>query len=108
MSRPIADVLRDLAAGQTYEAINTRLAEVVDAVMETGKVGELTIRLKFKPNGESSIIVTDEIKSKAPERTRGETLFFTTTGGGLMRQDPRQPDLPLRVVPDAQSVKGSA
>jgi hypothetical protein len=99
--RAFADVLRDLAGGSTYEELGTRLTEVVQAVMETRKSGTLTIALKIKPNGESSVIITDEIKSKVPEGTRGETLFFATAGGTLVRDDPRQEKLPLRAVADA-------
>lgn len=99
MSRSIAEVLRELTGGQTYEELNSALTEVVAAVGETRKSGSITLKLSIKPNGDNSVIITDEIKSKVPERSRGETLFFTTSGGSLVRQDPRQPDLPLRSVP---------
>lgn len=108
MSRAFADVLRDLAGGTTYEELGTRLTEVVQAVMETRKTGSLTIALKVKPNGESSVIITDEIKSKIPEGTRGETLFFATSAGTLVRDDPRQEKLPLRSVPDAKPARAEA
>lgn len=101
MARPFADVLRDLSGGQTYEELGSRLTEIVQAVMEHRKGGELVIKLKVKPNGESSVMITDEIKSKVPEGARGETLFFATMGGSLVREDPRQEKLPLRSVPAA-------
>lgn len=101
MSRQIADVLRDLAGGQTYENLNSALTDVVQAVLDTHKVGEISITLKIKANGENSVIVTDTIKTKVPERSRGETLFFTTSAGSLLRSDPRQADLPLRSVASA-------
>lgn len=99
MSRQFADVLRDLGGGNTYDELTARLAEVVEAVTETHKMGEISIKLKIKPNGDSGVIVTDEIKAKVPEATRGDTVFFVTSGGSLVRQDPRQQDLPLRQVP---------
>lgn len=102
MARQFADVLGDLAGGQTYEEINARLAEVTQAVIDTRKAGELSIRLRIKPNGESSVIVTDEVRAKVPEPLRGETLFFTTADGSLRRDDPRQAKLPLRRVPDPE------
>lgn len=98
MARPFADVLRELAGGEVYEELSAQTAEVVAAVQETRKVGEVSFKLKFKPNGENSVIVTEEIKSKVPELPRGETVFFTTADGGLMRNDPRQERLPLRDV----------
>ena len=101
MGRSIADVLRDLTGGQTYEVLNSALTDVVQGVLDTHKTGSLTIFLKIKPNGDSAVIITDEIKSKVPEKSRGESVFFATAGGNLVREDPRQPDLPLRSVPHA-------
>lgn len=100
--RSIADVLRDLTGGQTYDELNAALAEVVGAVTKTRKAGEVSLKLKIKANGESSVMITDEIKTKVPQDTRGETLFFTTANGDLIRDDPRQSKLPLREIPDAQ------
>lgn len=101
MARPFADVLRELGAGSTYDDLTAQLAEVVEAVTQTRKIGELSIKLKIKPNGEGSVIIADEIKAKIPEPPRGESIFFVTSGGALVRQDPRQADLPLRQVPAA-------
>lgn len=108
MSRVFADVLRELAGGASYDALGDKLTEIVQAVMEHRKSGELSIKLKVKPNGESSVIITDEIKCKVPEGTRGETLFFATSAGTLVRDDPRQEKLPLRAVPQAQLEKVEA
>lgn len=101
MARQFADVLRDLGGGDTYDELTARLAEVVEAVTATRKMGEISIKLKIKANGDSGVIVADEIKSKVPEATRGDTVFFVTSGGSLVRQDPRQQDLPLRQVAGA-------
>ena len=101
MARQFADVLRDLGGGATYDELTARLAEVVEAVTTTRKIGEISIKLKVKPNGDSGVIVADEIKSKVPEPARGDTVFFVTAGGSLVRQDPRQQDLPLRRVGEA-------
>lgn len=101
MSRPFADVLRDLTGGQTYEELTSALAEVVAAVLDTKKVGTLTLNLKIRPNGDAGVMITDDIKSTVPVLSRGETFFFATSGGSLVRDDPRQEKLPLRQVPAA-------
>lgn len=98
MARQFADVLRDLSAGQTYDELTAALGEIVEAVTATRKAGSLTLKIDVKPNGENSVRVVDEIKTKVPQPTRGETLFFTTSSGSLIRNDPRQADLPLRDV----------
>ena len=42
--------------------------------------------------------VMDNIAVKLPKRPEGRSIFFASGDGGLVRQDPRQPDLPLRDV----------
>lgn len=106
MARPFADVLRELGSGTTYDELTVKLGEVVEAVLATRKIGEISIKLRVKPNGDAGVIVADEIKTKVPEPARGETVFFATSGGSLVRQDPRQQDLPLRRVEAA--IPGSA
>lgn len=106
MARPFADVLRELSGGNTYEELTSALAEVVEAVIETRKSGSISISLSIKPNGDGAVMITDDIKTKVPQPARGTTVFFATSGGSLVRQDPRQQDLPLRRV--EQAVPGSA
>ena len=107
MGLQIADVLRQLAGGSVYDDANAKLAEIVEAVKETRKAGELTIKLKISPNGDGSVKVHEDVKAKVPELSRGDTVFFVTSGGILSRNDPRQGDLPLKVVkqPAAQEPK---
>lgn len=105
MARPFADVLRDLGGGTTYDDLTAKLAEVVTAVTETRRVGELSVTIKVKPNGEGSVIIADTIKVKVPEAPHGDSVFFVTSGGSLVRQDPRQQDLPLRRVDAADPAK---
>jgi hypothetical protein len=98
MSRPFADVVRDLAGGKIYEDLGTQLGEIVSAVLETGKAGALSLSLSIKPNSEGSVLVTAAVKQKIPEPTTGSTLFFATTTGSLLRNDPRQGEMNLRDV----------
>ena len=43
--KPITDTLRSLRSGVLVDEATDALAELVNAVMETGKAGELTIKL---------------------------------------------------------------
>lgn len=98
MARAFADVVRELSSGQVYDDLTTKLGEVVTAVLETRKQGEISIKLTVKPNGDGSVRVLSDVKQKVPEPPRGETLFFATTSGSLIRNDPRQSELNLREV----------
>lgn len=100
MSRPFADVVRELAGGDTYRDLSDGLAEVVQAVMATRKGGKITLELTIKPNGENSVSIIDDVKIKVPTPPRGQNIFFTTADGALLRNDPRQKELPLKAVAD--------
>lgn len=100
MSRPITDVIGDLAGGRTMERLTELLQNVVSAVQETGKDGSLQLTLTIKPNGAHGVIVKDAIKAKTPEMDRGDSVFFIDSDGGLHRNDPRQIEMPLRKVED--------
>jgi len=107
MARAFADVLRELSGGEFYEQATNKLAEVVEGVTLHRKPGEFSITLKIAPNGDA-VIVSETIKAKVPEAARGSTVFFVTSGGALVRQDPRQQDLPLRTVAAATPSSGEA
>lgn len=96
--RPFTDVLGELGAGQTLEDLSHRLAQVVQAVGDTGKQGKVTLELTVAPNGHGAVALADKITTKVPEPDRGTSLFFTDDDGGLHRRDPRQTELPLRQV----------
>lgn len=102
MARPFGDVLGELAHGQTYHRLTDQLQEIVQAVQDTHKTGELQLTLKVKPNGAHGVIIAETIRSKIPEATRGETNFFVDGDGGLHRDNPNQQKLPLRKVGERQ------
>lgn len=95
--RPFTEVIGDLRSGALHQ-LNEKLDEVVAAVIETRRAGEITFKLKIKPNGDGSVEIEDNIKAKVPEQPRGKTIMFVDSENALRRTDPRQSDLPLREV----------
>lgn len=93
--RPITDVLRDIRRGRAVEQATRLLAEVVRAVDETGKAGEVTIKMKVKPEkgGGSQKTITCEVKAKKPEADIPEAVFFSDPDGDLHRTDPAQSEM---------------
>lgn len=100
MARPFADVLRDLRSGTLYDELTAQFGELAVAVRDTRKAGKITITLSMKPNGDDSVFVTDKVTASIPEAAKGDTLFFVTSSGSVVRSDPRQENLPLRRVAD--------
>ena len=94
-----ADTIRLLSGGRLDELLLESMREVVAAVHETGKPGKLTLTLTVKPNEERrSVMISPDVKTSAPKPNAGESLFFSTEDGEMMRTDPKQPDLPFRAV----------
>lgn len=102
MSRSFADFLGDLGQGRTHIELSDALAHLVGQVSTTRCSGSLTLTLKVKPNGEHGILITPEVKTKEPVAKSMESAFYIHGSGDLFRNDPRQPDLPLRVVSEPE------
>lgn len=90
--RPFTDVLRDIRKGRVVEAASEELAEVVRAVLDTGKAGEITLKLAVKPQGkgDNAVIVSAKLTAKKPQATLPDALFFADLDGDLLRDDPTQ------------------
>jgi hypothetical protein len=98
--RPFTQFMQEQRKGGLHEDLSARMAEVVQAVMEHGKVGTVTVALKIKPIGDGQIQIFDDVKVKAPEGEKAPSIFYTDSHGNVSRTDPRQTTLPLRQVGD--------
>ena len=98
--RPFADFLREHRKGELHDELGERLNELVNAVQDTGKKGTVTLVLSVAPAARSDemVIVSDEIRLKAPEPDRPDAVYFADHEGNLTRHNPRQPELPFREV----------
>lgn len=101
--KPITDTLRSLRGGVLVDDASAALAELVNAVMESGKAGELTIKLRLTKasRGSGAIVIRDSIVVKRPADDVLETILYATPEGSLLTQDPRQQTLDLKKVEDA-------
>lgn len=90
MARPFTDTLNALRFGTLNDDLSAELNKLVSACANTGKVGELTLKIKLKPGKGGQIEVFDDIKVSAPKEERGSSIMFATPEGNLQREDPRQ------------------
>lgn len=97
-ARPFIDTMRDIEAGGLLDELTETQHSLIDAIRMTGKGGELTIKLTYKPDGGGQMTVKADVKSKEPALARGTSLFFLTPEGNITRRDPRQQEIPLRSV----------
>ena len=87
--------------GATVMELSNALERVVAAVRAAGKSGSITLTVKVAPASKGTtdvLMVESQVKTKLPEPDRGTTIFFATEDNRLVRNDPKQQMLPLRVV----------
>jgi hypothetical protein len=87
--------LREIRKGRAVDLASQRFAELIQAVDETGKPGEISITLKVKPEkgGGSQKTITPVVKVKIPEIDLAEGVFFSDESGDVHRTDPAQTDI---------------
>lgn len=101
MSRSFCDILRECQRGAALADLDDRLSELTAAVKQTRVAGKITLVLSMKPDGDNSVEVDTKVTLAKPNAKRGKSIFFVNQENDLVRNDPRQPDLPLRAVPVA-------
>lgn len=92
----VLQFLLDMKNGRVASDVNDKFNEVLDAVIETGGKGELTVKLKVQPSrfATGGVVIeveaVHECKLKKPELAMGKAVFFVTKEGTLTRNDPGQ------------------
>jgi hypothetical protein len=95
------ETILQLNNGATVSELGDALEKVVAAVRATGKSGSITLSIRVAPASKGAtnvLMVESQVKTKLPEPERGMTIFYATEDNQLVRNDPRQQMLPLRVV----------
>ena len=82
--------LPHMHGGATASDLASKLKELVAAVGQTGKKGELSLKISLKPAGGGKVELMAEVKGKIPQPSLQESIFFTTEKHELTRIDPEQ------------------
>ena len=102
------ETILQMNSGATVAELSEALEKVVVAVRAAGKTGSITLTVKVSPASKGSadvLMVESQVRMKLPEPERGMTIFYATEDNRLVRNDPRQQQLPLRVVDINQQPK---
>jgi hypothetical protein len=103
-SNSFAKALAEMRKGRTLTELSTELESLIKAVRETGKKGELTLKLKVTPDSEGTIcLVEDQVSVKTPKMDKASTTFFITDDNQLSRSDPRQEEMKFEVFAGAKT-----
>ncbi|MBW4032996.1 MAG: hypothetical protein HIU88_10070 [Acidobacteria bacterium] len=73
----------------TIAELSTELHDLVARIQDAGEAGSITLTVKIKPDPDLGVLlVTDEIRVRAPQRPRGALLAHVDPSGNLTTDDP--------------------
>lgn len=80
--------------GQLKERVDKKLRELIEAIEQTGKGGEITLKVAIKPQRSTGAVeVTGDVTIKKPEPPQRASLYFITPEYNLSRHDQQQRDM---------------
>ena len=95
----ITELLDVIGNGGFVAIADAQLADLVAAVKEHGRSGELRLSIKLKPATDADevqqVVASGSITLKLPAPKSVESILFTANDDGLSLRDPRQPNLPF-------------
>ena len=98
---PFSQHIAYLGKGMLEAELTEELSELIRAVRDTGRAGELTLKLNVKMHSardENTVIITPSVSNRKPKFDLAPAIMFSTAGGDLLRNDPDQPELELKTV----------
>ena len=90
------DNLSEINEGALLTALDTKLTNLVSAVLETGNNGSLTLKLNVKrKGGVNQVVIEPKVTASIPDPTIAPRIMFADTSGALHTDDPAQGKLDL-------------
>jgi hypothetical protein len=92
--------MQGIRQGAALTDLDQALYDLGLAVKQSGKAGELILKLKIVPVDSvgMAVHIEDSIVTKEPKMSKGKTIFFVDDAGQFVKNDPRQRSLDLRDV----------
>lgn len=91
----------EMRGGESAVDCTRKFSELISAIMDTGKPGVLTLKLKVAPGKivhgtVKDVVIEHQCVLTKPEYDSGKSIFYTTEEGELCRNDPGQMAMDLR------------
>ncbi|MEC5321197.1 hypothetical protein VSX61_20030 [Brenneria populi subsp. brevivirga] len=98
---PFSQQIAYINKGTLDAELTEALADVIKAVRETRKKGSVTLTLNLAmldSRTENTLKITPDIKFSIPKLEMADTIMFSTADGDLLRDDPDQIQMDLKVI----------
>lgn len=90
------DNLSEINEGALLTALDTKITNLVAAVLETGNNGSITLKLNVKrKGGVNQVVIEPKVTASIPDPTIAPRIMFADTSGALHTDDPAQGKLDL-------------
>lgn len=86
--------------GEALNDLSAALRDSTEAAQLTGKPATVTLKITIKPAAQikGAVIVEDDISVKLPKIKNDNSIFYADAEGNLLREDPKQMKLQLKVI----------
>ena len=108
-TRPFADFLAEHNNGHGHRRASTSLQDVVNAVVETGKKGSVTVTVSVEPMksaDDGTLMLTVTVAEKIPSEPVKAAIFYADDEGNLTRTDPRQAAFDFQSLREVEKTAG--
>lgn len=92
-------LMQNFRRGTLISAADAKLAELLEAIAETGKGGTLTVTIPLKMNKGGQIECDPKVDIKKPVRDIGTGIYYLDGENRLTRRDPNQMDIEDELAP---------
>lgn len=82
--------MKSYGLGRVVDTLAEFQEQIVAAVRDTGKAGELTLKLKFKRSGQNGMIVDPTITPKIPRQPIQAVEMYADDNNQLHEENPDQ------------------
>lgn len=90
--------------GSLVENADELLQACVRDVIRYGQSAKLTITMTLKPNGDSALKLSADVKATMPKRPQGEAFYYAAEDYSLTRTPPKdEADGLLRSIPSGMA-----
>jgi len=95
-------------SGSVITEVSQALKQLTAAVQNTSRPGKVALVMTLRPAGQNSsgtLVFEPKVKATIPEVPAPASIFYADADFNLVREDPNQTKLDLRVVEPAQPVE---
>lgn len=96
--KPIFETLKNIRSGELLDEAAEKFNDLIYAIQQTKKGGDLTIKLRVDPlkSDTDKVLIRGTATTKKPEPEVSADFFYTTDDSNVQTRNPRQQDLNLR------------